>query len=211
MKQAEAFVLAWAGALMVAVILYLGEPLMPWHAWLSDPAAPAWVQAVGSILAILVAAYAAGEGGRQFRRDAERRERDELLRSAEHVRTLAQIAQSGLLHLKAWLEVPGAYTESKAMQFAETARNLLDLEADLARIPVHAFVPQVAWRLIPMGFVVRSVRRACEAALADPEPTGGFMWQNMSVRDTLIMNEQLLSSYIRELDGDIAAAKLRVV
>ena len=81
-------VLVWVAAVLVTAVAYLALPLLPWGVWLANDKLAAWVQAVGSIVAILAAATVA-----LWQTFSERR------RIRRQEEAMARVAGSGVLLL----------------------------------------------------------------------------------------------------------------
>ena len=55
MKPVERIVVIWVCTLLVFIALFLAAPLLPINEWKADKELPAWIQAIGSILAVIAA------------------------------------------------------------------------------------------------------------------------------------------------------------
>ena len=55
LKTVERVVVAWVCILFVAIVFYLALPLLPISEWKADKDLPAWIQAFGSIFAVVAA------------------------------------------------------------------------------------------------------------------------------------------------------------
>lgn len=183
----------WVMLVVLALMASVGFILSPWgQALISSEAAPAWIQAVGSVGAIGAAIWISRSQYNQDRALERKRERDSL--------GAALVLAERSLDLVDECLTTDAYEYFEADEFLYDSREFEQVATALRSVPVHEFPPSVVLAIMSAAQSATQAMRAVEGVRNEQDIEE---WERPAATEWLESIRDRLADAVATIRGEV--------